>query len=286
MLYNNKEELLHILSKNRLYTEKKFGQNFLINPQIIEKILNCSEIKSEDYVVEVGPGLGIMTLELSTLCKKVDTIEIDEKLLPYLNSLFKDHQNINLIHQDVLKTIPPNTNYKVIANIPYYITSPIIRHYLSPHSESAKPISLTLLVQLEVAEKICADTGNHSVLSLLTQCLGKPSIIAKVPAHNFFPSPKVDSAILKINTHPTPLVEEFTLFTEIIKKAFSQKRKTISNSLKNFKSISKENLNKILEESGISSKERPEKLNFHQWNLLTKNISKQSNLHSPNPSLN
>lgn len=277
MLYNNKEELLKILTNNRLYTEKKFGQNFLINTQIIEKIISAAEINSNDYVIEVGPGLGIMTMELARLCKKVDTIEIDAKLLPFLGETFKSQPNIKLIHQDVLKTIPPKETYKVIANIPYYITSPIIRHYLSPQNNSARPTSLTLLVQLEVAEKICALPGDHSVLSLLTQVLGKPEIIGKVPAHNFFPAPKVDSAILKITTLDQPQVKNLPLFTEIIKKAFSQKRKTILNSLKNIKEIPRTDLEKILIKSTISPLERPEKLDFQKWALLVSNLESHSN---------
>jgi 16S rRNA (adenine1518-N6/adenine1519-N6)-dimethyltransferase len=272
MLYNNRQELLKILQKENLFTEKKFGQNFLFNTQIIEKILEAADLTKDDYVVEVGPGLGILTNELIQRAGKVTTIELDNKLIPYLQRLFSGAKNLEISHQDVLKSTPPGLPYKLIANIPYYITSPILSHFLQVESPSVRPTTIVLLVQLEVAQKICAKTGDHNVLSLQTQIFANPRIIAKVAPGNFVPAPKVDSAILKLEVHPAPLVDNPQLFIKLIQKAFSQKRKTLLNSLEGFQGLSRTQVTSLLQSAGISPQERPQRLSIGQLEDICKTL--------------
>jgi 16S rRNA (adenine1518-N6/adenine1519-N6)-dimethyltransferase len=230
-------------------------------------------LQPSDQIIEIGPGMGILTLELAKKTQKVTTIELDQKLIPHLTSIFKEFPNIELINQDALKFTPPTHNYKLVANIPYYITSPIINHFLNPENPgSSRPDSMVLLVQLEVAQKIVAKPGDHTVLSLMTQAFGHAEIIAKVAPGNFIPAPKVDSAILKITSHPQPLIKNFPLFEKIIKKAFSQKRKTLSNTLIKGGLFPAEIMFKAFEKSGIPLQERPQRLSIQNWNDLIENI--------------
>jgi len=271
MLYNNKQELLELLRRENLFTEKKLGQNFIFNTQIIEQIVEAADLQPNDDIIEVGPGLGILTLELAKHAQKVTTIELDQKLIPYLEKTFAEHnqqKNIEIIHQNVLDSIPPSTPYKLVANIPYYITSPILSHYLQINSPSIRPTTIVLLVQLEVAQKICAKTGDHGVLSLQTQIFAEPKIIAKVSPTNFVPAPKVDSAILKLTIHPKPLVSNPQLFIDLIKKAFSQKRKTLLNSLQGWKNLDRLAINALLEKAGIDFMVRPQNLEIADFEKI------------------
>lgn len=247
--------------------EKRFGQNFLFNGHVIEKILEAADIKPDDNIVEIGPGLGILTKELVERAGKVITIEKDDKLIPYLEKTFAAYKNLKIWHQDVLKSEPPDSPYKVVANIPYYITSPIISHFLQ-NEQGNRPSVLILLTQLEVAQKICAKEGDHTVLSLQTQLFAKPKLIAQVSPHSFLPAPKVISAILKLETLPEPQIADTTKFIDLIKKAFSQKRKTLSNSLEGLWGHDKKFWSSHLEANGISPMIRPERLNFQEWNAI------------------
>ncbi len=266
MLYNNKSELIQLLQKNGLYAQKNLGQNFLVNTQIIEKILQAADVKSTDQVLEIGPGIGLLTVELAKRAKEFITIEKDSKLYAHLENILADYPNTTLVKGDALEYQPTFTEYKVVANIPYYITSPLIHHYLG--TAEHKPSSLTLLVQLEVAQKICAKPGDHTVLSLQTQAFAQPKVVAKVPPGNFHPAPQVDSAILHLSVLPQSQVSDFKLFDKLIKKAFSQKRKTLLNTLSTFHGASKAWLNEKLPEIGISPQVRPQNLSFEDWQKL------------------
>lgn len=268
MLYNNKKELLELLNRENLFTEKKLGQNFIFNTQIIENILQAADLQPNDHVVEVGPGLGILTLELAQRAAKVTTIELDRKLIPYLEKTFYAQKNIEIIHQDVLDSTPPTTTYKLIANIPYYITSPILSHFLQVDPPSLRPTTIVLLVQLEVAQKICAKAGDHGVLSLQTQIFAQPKIISKVAPGNFLPAPKVDSAILQLTIHPQPLVGHPQLFIDLIKKAFSMKRKTLLNSLDGWRGLDRAAISTLLEKAQINFMERPQNLEIADFERI------------------
>lgn len=241
--------------------KKQLGQNFLKNADTLAKIIKAAAVEKDDLVIEVGPGKGVLTTELIQQAKKVIAIEKDSELLPFLAEKFASASNLELVEADILKTPPPNEDYKVVANIPYYITSPILNHFLQAAN---KPQSMTLLVQKEVAEKICTKAGKHSILSLQVQLFGEPSIIAKVPASHFVPAPKVDSAILQIDVFEKEKYKNPLKILKLAKMAFSQKRKKLRNTLGNY-----------IKTDRIDMNRRPQTLSLEEWALLTelKNIN-------------
>jgi len=294
MIYNNKQELLEMLKKNGLFLQKRLGQNFLINTHVIDQTLEAAEINDNDYIVEIGPGMGILTNELARRAKKVTTVEYDSAILPTLKNNLKDHQNIEIINQDALKFPLPAAEYKLVANIPYYITSPLLNHFLNPPKRNSaadqtppadgatnagppdqkRPVLIVLLVQKEVADKVCSTAGDHSILSLEVQLFGKPHVETKVGRSSFFPEPKVDSAILKIKTYETPLIEDTETFFRLIKAAFNQKRKTLNNSLKNGLGLTKEQVEAIFKNAGLDLASRPQSLEIEDWKRLVEEYKK------------
>ncbi len=256
------------------YLQKKLGQNFLVNTHILEQILEAAQITKEDRIVEIGPGMGILTNELAIKAKDVTTIEFDQTILDTLQKNLQAHKNITIINQDALKFPLPDYDYKLVANIPYYITSPILNHFLNPvpggpgQNEPKRPSLIVLLVQKEVAEKICAGPGDHSVLSLEVQVFGKPKIISRVTKSSFFPEPKVDSAILKIETYPDPLIEDAKTFFRLVKAAFSQRRKTLHNSLRGGLMLNSEQIDLLLARAAITPDKRPQALDIPDWKRL------------------
>ncbi len=283
-MYNNKEELLKLLKSLNIKADKNLGQNFLINKKTLDTIINTSDIKDIDNIVEIGPGLGILTKELLNKAKTVHSIELDKTIIPYLKTTFKNNKKFTLEQGSALKAKLPNKNYKLIANIPYYITSPILRHYLD--TTETKPTLIVLLVQKEVAEKICAQEGEHSVLSLQTQIYGKPTIIKTIKANNFYPAPKVDSAIIKIEVYKTPKIKNTKLFKQLIKIAFNQKRKTLINTISGFikstqsrakklpNSTYKQLTSNILRKAKIDGALRPQQLTIKDWQNLINELEK------------
>jgi len=208
--------------------KKSLGQNFLNDRSVLRKIVEAADLSREDYVIEVGPGKGILTHELLASAGKVTAIELDGRLIPELREI----EGLDLIHGNALDWIPPNEPYKVVANIPYYITSPLISHFLEAQN---RPSKMVLLVQKEVAEKIAAEPGDMNVLAIHVQVFGKPRIVCNVPAKAFTPAPKVDSAVIEIDVYEKPLVEDYKRFFGVVHRAFSNKRKMLSNSISDFK---------------------------------------------------
>lgn len=282
MLYQDTQGLVNFLKAYNLWNKKELGQNFLVNLQILETICNAAELSPEDNVVEVGTGLGVLTEQLAKRAQHVTTIEYDPTLIPILTNEFKKFSNVELIHEDALHHPLPTTPYKLVANIPYYITSPLLNHFLQTQKLKSKdgclfqkkrpqqkrPSTIVLLVQKEVAEKICAQDGDHSILSLQVQIFGKPSIVGNVNKSSFFPQPQVDSAIIKIAVYPEPLITNTELFFKITKAAFSQKRKTLLNSLQNGLQLPKEEIEKMLTNAGIEFMRRPQTLTIEEWEKL------------------
>ncbi len=281
MTYHNKTELLQLLKKEQIFAKEKYSQNFLLNREVIKKIIKTAEINKEDLIIEVGPGLGILTEELLKKAGRVRSIELDRSLYPYLKKTFGGDKNFQLEKGSALKARLPESNYKLVANIPYHITSPLLSHYLNPHNPQEKrPDLIVLLVQKEVAEKICAGPGEHSILSLNVQIFGEPKMISKVSRYDFFPAPKVDSAILKIETYNEPLIKDLKLFKQLTSVCFHQKRKTLLNTLQNFTpglGGSKDRKNKhdqrsrteqILANAGIDGQTRPQTLSITDWKNL------------------
>lgn len=269
MLYQDTQGLVTFLKAYNLWNKKELGQNFLVNLQVLETICSAAELEPEDNVVEVGTGLGVLTEQLAKKTQHVTTIEYDPTLIPILTNEFKKFPNVELIHEDALHHPLPTTPYKLVANIPYYITSPLLNHFLqTQRPQQKRPSTIVLLVQKEVAEKICAKDGDHSILSLQVQIFGKPSVVGNVNKSSFFPQPQVDSAIIKITVYPEPLITNTERFFKITKAAFSQKRKTLLNSLQNGLQLPKEEIEKMLSNAGIEFMRRPQTLTIAEWEKL------------------
>ena len=264
-----------LLKQYRLHAHKGLGQNFLEDPFALEEIIAAAEIQPTDTALEIGPGLGSLTRYLAASAKKVIAVELDGNLIPPLKEVLASYQNVHIIHGDILKLSPKDLinedHYLIVANIPYYITSAVIRHLLENPS---KPRRIVLTIQKEVAQRICAKPGDMSLLALSVQVYGAPRVAAHIPADAFFPAPKVDSAVLVVDIFPSPLIKEELLdsFFKLIKAGFSQKRKTLRNSLSSGLHISPVNAAELLTRAGIDPQRRAETLSIEEWEHLMKNM--------------
>ncbi len=268
-----------IINKYGFKFSKSLGQNFLIDENIIKKILDSAQITKEDIVIEVGPGIGTLTQALATQAHKVVAVEIDKHLLPILQDTLSDFNNVEVIHADILKLdienliqeIGNQKSIKVIANLPYYVTTPIIMHFL----EKRIPIeSMVVMVQKEVADRMQSAPGtkDYSTLSVAVQYYCEPQMVTRVSRTVFIPQPNVDSAVIKlvILKEPRIVVKDESLFFRIIKAAFSKRRKTLLNALAGSNlGIDKEILKMILERSDIQGERRGETLKIEEFAKLT-----------------
>ncbi len=274
---------MNYLERAKKYRAKKrLGQNFLINENCIETIIDTSNITKEDIVVEIGPGLGFVTEQLVKSAKKVYAIELDEDMVNELSKL--NASNLEIIHGDILKTDISSfgENLKIVANIPYYITSPILAHLLGEvddlENKNRKSIKqIVLMVQYEVAKRLIAKETSpfkeFGLLSILAQFWADIEFIIKVPSKSFFPAPKVDSAIVKltINTNPLLNLTNYTFFRKVIKGCFATRRKNIKNSLVN-SGFSKNAVEKTLKELNINENVRGETLSIKQMGELSEKL--------------
>ncbi len=268
----NPVELGELLKKFWFYTNKKLGQNFLLCEQTLENIINAADIKKNDNIIEIGPWPGSLTQKLILSdAKQIEAVELDEKVIPVLKYTtwlitdeFVEYENKLQIHNiNSLDFEPTHSNYIIVANIPYYITSPLLNHFLNNKN---KPKRIVLLVQKEVAEKICEDDEHQSILSLMVKIHGNSEIIDIVKKDKFFPAPKVDSAILKIETHKCLIEKELLKdFWSITKRAFSQKRKKIGNTL--WKQQAKNGMlfSEIFDKLNIDKNRRPQTITIDEW---------------------
>lgn len=265
-----REETIAILNKYGLRANKKLGQNFLINESIIYDIVKKANVTKEDVVIEIGPGLGSLTKELINNAKKVIAIELDPNMIDILKSRFGIFDNFEVIYGDVLKIdleelIKGYDSVKVVANLPYYITTPIIMKLLE---DRLKIKSITVMVQKEVGERICATHKDkeYGAITVSVQYYSEPQIIIDVPKENFLPAPEVDSCVIRLDMREKPPVflKDEKLFFRLIKGAFTQRRKTINNSL-TCSGKSKEEIMAALNKLGIDSKLRAEKLSIQQY---------------------
>lgn len=265
---------IHI--KNLMYQfgikpSKGLGQNFLIDESILKEIVVASGVNNRDTVLEVGPGMGSLTRYLAVAAARVVAVELDQKLFPVLETVLNPFENIHLIQGDFLALkladLVAREDYLVVANIPYYITSAILRHLLEG---SHPPRRIILTVQKEIAERICAQS-KLSLLAVSVQVYGKPSILMQIPAKSFFPVPNVDSALVEIELFQTPMVkpEQLELFFLIAKAGFSQKRKTLRNSLSAGLHLPALEIEKMLNWVGIDPQRRAETLSLAEWGKLT-----------------
>jgi 16S rRNA (adenine1518-N6/adenine1519-N6)-dimethyltransferase len=261
-----------ILKRYDLHAHKGLGQNFLQDPLVLETIVSAAKIQPADTVLEIGPGLGSLTRYIAVSAKEVVAVELDENLFRPLKAVLSSYQNIRLIHGDILKLSPKDLNlendYIVVANIPYYITSAVIRHLLESQS---KPRRIVLTVQKEVARRICAQPGDMSLLALSVQVYGQPFIAAHIPASAFFPTPKVDSAVLVVDIYSSPRIKEelLDIFFKLIKAGFSQKRKTLRNSLSSGLHIPPTEAAALLTRANVDPQRRAETLSIEEWERLS-----------------
>jgi 16S rRNA (adenine1518-N6/adenine1519-N6)-dimethyltransferase len=262
-----------LLRRYDLRPSKSLGQNFLQDKAALQKIVSAAGLGSSDAVLEIGPGLGSLTRYLALTARSVTAVELDRKLFPVLESVLAPYQNVRLVQGDILKLNPAGLmetpGYIVVANIPYYITSVVIRHLLEAE---LRPSRVVLTVQKEVAERICADQGRMSLLALSVQVYGKPVIGAIIPAEAFYPPPKVDSAVLCIEVYPQPIIpgDRLERFFILIKAGFSQKRKTLRNALSSGLRIAPDETEELLSAAGIDSQRRAETLSLKEWGNLVK----------------
>lgn len=274
------QNTIAVLQKYNFIFQKKFGQNFLIDSRVLDKIVQASEITKDDYVLEIGPGIGTMTQYLCEQARQVAAVEIDKNLIPILADTLSEYQNVEVIQEDILKMdlnrLVQEKNHgnpiKVVANLPYYITTPIIMGLFESHV----PIqSITVMVQREVADRIqaCPGTKNYGALSLAVQYYAKPEIVANVPPNCFMPRPAVGSAVIRLARHrerPVQVLHERKMFA-IIRASFNQRRKTLVNGLNNAAqlSYSKDQITEALEEMGLPDNVRGEALTLEQFAKLS-----------------
>ena len=273
---SNPQKTIEILQKYQFVFQKRFGQNFLIDPHVLEKIMAAAQIGPEDCVLEIGPGIGTMTQYLAERAARVVAVEIDEGLIPILQETLKDYGNVTLIRADILKVdikelaqeYGGGRPFKVVANLPYYITTPIVMGLL----EGDAPVeSITVMVQKEVADRMQAGAGSkdYGALSLAVQYYADPYIAANVPPNCFIPRPNVGSAVIRLTRHAVPPVhvEDPALLFRIIRASFNQRRKTLVNSLNNSQELActKEEAAQALEYLGLGPSVRGEALTLEEF---------------------
>jgi 16S rRNA (adenine1518-N6/adenine1519-N6)-dimethyltransferase len=264
----NVHEIRKLLSAHNMRPNKAFGQNFLIDRLVLQTIVNAAEIKPDDEILEVGAGTGVLTQELAQYARRVVAVEIERDMLVLLKETTSHYPNVELVAGNLLYFDPTETfgqtAYKLVANLPYYITAPTFRHFLESHNP---PRLLIVMVQLEVAQRIIAGPGDLSLLGVSVQFYGQPRIVAHVPSQAFYPAPKVDSAILRIDVYPqAPLSrEERHRFFRVVQAGFSERRKQLHNSLTHGLHQKNESVRSWLAQAGIDASRRAETLSIEEW---------------------
>jgi 16S rRNA (adenine1518-N6/adenine1519-N6)-dimethyltransferase len=275
----NPQKTIEVIQKYEFAFQKKFGQNFLIDTHVLDKIISAAEITKDDLVVEIGPGIGTMTQYLACAAREVVAIEIDKMLIPILQDTLSAYDNVTIINEDVLKVdlnkLAEEENggrpVKVVANLPYYITTPIIMGLFENHV----PLhSITIMVQKEVADRMRMGPGtkDYGALSLAVQYYAEPYLVANVPPNCFMPRPNVGSAVIRLTVHEKPpvTVRDESLMFRLIRASFNQRRKTLANGLNNSPELhySKEQIAEAIEKLGTSPSIRGEALTLEQFALL------------------
>lgn len=282
-----------LLQQHDLKAKKRLGQHFLINSGVLKKILQAANLSPSDLVLEIGPGLGVLTRQLVARAGYVIAVELDTQLANLLVETFSISKNVSVINKDILEVepldliqteqakfpsgIPDPLSYKLVANLPYYITAPILRHFCEA---KLKPCTMVVMVQKEVARNIVARPGEMSILAISIQFYGQPRIIDIVPAGNFYPPPRVDSAILKIDLYPHPplAVSSEAAFFKIVRAGFCAARKQIANSLAQGLDIPKAEVLSLLQKAGLSPQRRAEDLSLEDWANLERIIFEENKL--------
>lgn len=259
-----------LLQRHQLQPKKSLGQNFLFDENVLRRIVEAAAITSADPILEIGPGLGSLTRLLATAGGKVVAVELDDNLLPILREQLADAANVTLVQGDILAQDPAAwfpQPYKVVANVPYYITGAILRHLLGA---ALKPSLMVLTVQKEVADRITAKPPNMSLLAVSVQCYGHVRHVAKIKAGSFWPVPEVDSAVVRITLDASPMTPAFEkAFFRLVRAGFSQRRKQLHNNLKQL-GLGSEPLAQLLRAAAIDGRRRAQTLTVPEWHALTR----------------
>ena len=264
-----------LLRQYNLHPDRSLGQNFLVEEGALAKVAAAAEIAPEETVLEIGPGLGSLTRHLAAKARRVVAVELDPDLLPALAAVLKPHGNVEVVQGDILALplqslgLPPG--YKVAANIPYYITSAVIRHLLEAES---RPACIVLTVQREVAERVCAQPGDMSVLAVSVQFYSVPRIVSRIPAGAFYPRPNVDSAVVRLDVLPRWAVDvkDSEAFFRVVMAGFSQRRKQLRNALGGGLQLSGEQVEAWLARAGVDPRRRAETLALEEWAALSESL--------------
>ena len=284
---SNPKETIQVLQKHEFQFKKKFGQNFLIDPHVLDKIVDAAQITKDDFVLEIGPGIGTLTQYLCENARQVLAVEIDDKLIPILKETLQPYDNVEVLHGDILKqdiqqiadTYNDGKPIKVVANLPYYITTPIIMELFESHVPLA---NVTVMVQKEVADRMKAEPGtkDYGALSLAVQYYAKPYIAAFVPPNCFMPRPKVGSAVIRLDCLARVPVEVHNekLMFRLIRASFNQRRKTLQNGIANSAELSftKEQAARAIEQAGFDVRIRGEKLGLEEFARLADKLERMT----------
>jgi len=285
MNLTSKSSIKNLLQKHHLRPIKYLGQHFLIDQKVLQKIIQTADLMKKDTVLEIGPGLGTLTLELAKKAGQVIAVEKDKRMCQILKEILKDYKNVEIIQGDILKIFKDcpwrrrqGQSLKIVANIPYYLTSPLIRKFLE---SSNPPQEMILLIQKEVAQRICAQPPKMSLLAIAVQFYAQPKIITYVSKKSFWPQPKVDSAIIKIVPHPFVILNDSeessrkqltNKFFNLVKAGFASPRKQLANNLSKNLKIDKEKIKKALTKIGLDPKSRAENLSVGDWEKLMNEV--------------
>ena len=272
-------DVRRLLREFNLQPKKGLGQNFLVSEGALRRIVAAADLEPGDVVLEVGPGLGTLTRLLAQQAKRVIAVELDRRLVDILSQTLADFLNVEIVQGDILEMEPGGPgrlsglapNYKVVANLPYYITSAVLRYLLTAR---VKPRSIVVTVQREVAQRMTASPGQMSLLSVGVQFYGRPRIVARIPAGAFYPVPKVNSAVVRIDLDESPrmTVADVDRFFEIVRAGFGQKRKQLRNALAHGLSLSTSTVVEALRRAGVDEKRRAQTLSLEEWTRVTQEI--------------
>jgi 16S rRNA (adenine1518-N6/adenine1519-N6)-dimethyltransferase len=266
-----------LLKQWDLRPSKGLGQNFLINQSVLEKIVAAAELTPDDVVLEIGAGLGAMTEPLARDAGHVVAVELDQRLIPVLQDVLADLDNVTLVQGDILALDPAalvgdlDLRYQVVANLPYYVTSAVLRHLLEA---PLKPRRMVLTVQREVAERIVAKPGKMSLLAVSVQFYGRPQLLFRIKPGSFYPSPGVESAVVRVDVHATPIVpvEDTDAFFRVVRAGFSQRRKQLRNTLSAGLRQAPAEVATQLAEIGVDPRRRAETLSLEEWAKVTQTL--------------
>ncbi|HUS84196.1 MAG TPA: 16S rRNA (adenine(1518)-N(6)/adenine(1519)-N(6))-dimethyltransferase RsmA [Anaerolineales bacterium] len=270
-----------VLKKYGISPKKSLGQNFVINQRALDAVISAADLTGHEEVIEVGAGLGTLTIELAQRADRVFAVEIDKRLILILQDILRDFENVSLIHTDFLQVDPgelvSRSGYSVVANIPYNITSALIRHLME---SSMSPARVVLTMQREVAQRITGSPGDMSLLALSVQIFGSAKITAHIPAGCFYPIPKVDSAVLRIDVYEEPVVPRnmIPVIFSLARTGFGQKRKKLRNSLVPVIGSNPADVEKLLVRAGIQPKSRAQELSIQDWEKIARVVTEEGQL--------